>query len=1368
MKKNSFVLLFFASFLISGKSFGQNLDASVYTKEAVYTLTAGSTSSSNTFQFDKGLHFPGYPAKTLRYARTYVEVLPLAMPLPTAGSLTGSIIINGRNAVGSNQTIFDNVSNPQTQTYTLNITPTNPSATVYNDFSAQYTGSAPALTAMIISTTHTNSLGVDMQIKVRLEVAYNLNVNENTILQIPLNVASVKPALNAVAPRVARFKWKTEGRYYPAYQLQILRLYNKYSGSVEPACSTTVEWNKAVSVNIESDLMNTLDASGFINYDYTLAEGTGFYVWRVRPVGNAATGGFANSANYGNNWSVAITEGTGINLTNPNSTPDGYFYFSDPDADKNWIYSRVFTEKTNIRESILYAGYLLHKKQTQTYLPSKRATILMQYVMDYMGRPAITTLPVPQQNLIGLTSYKTKFVQNSAGNLFRNTDFDSDAALAAASNSIRIRSVNGFEYYSNNPDKSIPNSMISSSDQSGFPYSRTVFENTTNSRITDQSGVGPYHYIGSGHTTKTLYATASDQELIRLLGDEAPRGSNVLKTTSIDPNNTASVSYTDLNGKVIATCLRFNEGDIANNITNPDDVMTSFTVNEVMNNNIQVSDGLISTKRISFTEDNTPLTISYEFACPDLVAMCGTVGDNGCRYKLIVIIHEVVNPANRLEAEVLIDMKNISCTDGKFQIALPASEFSYMEQSGTPPPASPLTLDRGDYIIEKRLVFDRSNNAAVADIALQSIKSRVEGFAKTIVNSLQSIETLAEYNTFISNYLCQRVVPTNCTGNPVTCTFQMTPGMVSSNQCISGYNESNGEIQISILPVDPNVPQIRQLKLESQCCDFTVPVEFIPPLECPANPTAPADYQVFYNYTVKFLEAKGLAKNGNANYFLSQGANLWGNYENQTNASNDLKHMVYHMVHDSYAQNSASAAATQYTCENLADCWTAALNTVTEAQMNTIEDNNTNAGDDLDVNDLFDDMPGGGILKLFMGKKKKNKIKAQITAQLSGLGSMTFGGPSLMEAFFDCAGKKYASVITEFNSPLPDLFGSTTCANSILSPEVSLYNDVNDTDHKTFWRIYQFKYVNYYIDGLAFKRQYNCEATSCFCPVVQNTPCSTTTPVCYDDDAVEYAKCNTSKTHHDWTFAERNTFAQCIENRSSNNFPTILTNDQDELDSYTCSQLVGESNPEFMRWEDLETELNGIEAGCENACEEHRAQFTQKVRELFTSHCYNIVATSCDLGPEDVPEDHIVLIVDQMVAQCKSMCDIEYLAGLNINCIQCENSGLPRTYVQVIMGSAREKLLVNLAKQGNVELEIRSMCTGHQNDPPVSCNGLDPQPGATSGFTPACGKDYNTSQNAKSDFCAPQTFNPTTNPCPLDQLDANGATQPVKIHVRVE
>src|SRR5690606_19395067 len=215
---------------------------------------------------------------------------------------------------------------------------------------------------------------------------------------------------------------------FPSYQFQLLRLFNRGAdGSDEHHIEEVVDWSRALSIetgNSRTDLT------------ITVPEGSGYYVWRVRPIGNVFANGAGDSRNWGV-WSDAPADGSTIEITGLDKTSisdqdirRSIFFYHEDDQEKNWIYSRTFTEGeegTRIAEEIVYATGLQQIRQKQAHLQSEGKVLVNQTVYDFAGRPALTSLDAPIEET-GFT-YVERFLLRAQGvseYLYRASDFDAD------------------------------------------------------------------------------------------------------------------------------------------------------------------------------------------------------------------------------------------------------------------------------------------------------------------------------------------------------------------------------------------------------------------------------------------------------------------------------------------------------------------------------------------------------------------------------------------------------------------------------------------------------------------------------------------------------------------------------------------------------------------------------------------------------------------------------------------------------------------------------------------------------------------------------------------------------------------------------
>ncbi len=632
------------------------------------------------------------------------------------------------------------------------------------------------------STLLSNNIQSNIRLSAILQRAYAVDVRYLNAGSTTANMANppVVTAAPVINKRLVHFQWNSNTNDgYPNYELHVLKLENTdVTLQNDPNnISTTLDWSKALKVETQS-------SNPFI--DLTMAEGTGFYIWRVRPIGNYFDGGIANSQNYGQ-WSYSVPDNTLIqlnknSLTSGSGQPTYAFYFTDPDDDINWIYNRVFTEGDNtyqtnqtgikVKEGMNYADGLLRSKQSQTYNSSNNTTVVSQTVSDYSGRPALTTLPVPVNG--GLANYRQKFAQNSSGGVYTANDFDTD--INAVNPSTINDNATDFSYYSNNAS-TIQNNNVPNAD--GYAFTRVKFKNDGTGRKEEESGVGKVHSIGSqlngqGRTTRYYYATATDDELIRIFGDEAPLAESVIKTTVVDPNNVSSTTYTSKEGKTIATSL------ISDNTTNllalNGTTSSAHTITNVADQNVVYNSSFISSKRVVIPSDQTLVTLNYNIdAAPTVGCVSG-----GCNYKLRLYLVDIKNGysyesdvdgnlANGFQSFIVTQGVPFSFPSGwAFFTNDGAQKLQYNAGGST---NSQFSLNQGEYLFVKEIYATTDVGAATATVNQQQAKYKP--ILDAIANNMKATQNsngVNSFSTFISNL------------SSLISTYQASPDNLTNNQ----------------------------------------------------------------------------------------------------------------------------------------------------------------------------------------------------------------------------------------------------------------------------------------------------------------------------------------------------------------------------------------------------------------------------------------------------------------------------------------------------------------------------------------------------------------------------------------------------------
>ncbi|MEM7040662.1 MAG: hypothetical protein AAF570_27120, partial [Bacteroidota bacterium] len=282
--------------------------------------------------------------------------------------------------------------------------------------------------------------------------------------------------------------------------------------------------------------------------------GSGYYAWRVRPVGNLYPGGTGDARNFGV-WTPTPKSFPPSLLTVDGGLASSYagiFFHTDPNADKNHSYARSYTSsnvegdegKLLTRETTTYFTEDLFSQQSQIRVNSQDKILTTQAVRDYAGRSPMNFLPVPLEK--SDMNYQYKLVQDASGDYYDASNFD-----GVTTYKVPEPVVGGpvHDFYSDaNPDASIPNAK-------GYPYALSRMKNDATGRPAEVGGVGHVLRIDSSYTTRIFYADVLDWELTRVFGNEAPDPNRVQKVVTISPEKVIQIAYLDQEGRPIATCL---------------------------------------------------------------------------------------------------------------------------------------------------------------------------------------------------------------------------------------------------------------------------------------------------------------------------------------------------------------------------------------------------------------------------------------------------------------------------------------------------------------------------------------------------------------------------------------------------------------------------------------------------------------------------------------------------------------------------------------------------------------------------------------------------------------------------------------------
>ncbi|HVZ37898.1 MAG TPA: thrombospondin type 3 repeat-containing protein, partial [Candidatus Kapabacteria bacterium] len=669
------------------------------------------------------------------------------------------------------------------------------------------------------------------------------------------------------------FQWKIiddcGNDRFPDYQFQLLRLFNRdasVAANDEMHIQEKIDWRKALTIETGNDATQLT---------LTLAEGTGYYAWRVRPIGEKYPGGIANDRNWGV-WTTAPANGT-ITITALNDVAvtqynGAVFFYRQFDSALSWIYKRSLTEGdegTRIGEGISYATSLLAPRQTQAHLVTDSKTLIAQTVPDYSGRQALATLPAPI-TWAGF-GYHQKFLQNSSGGVYTAAQFDNGSPTSGNWNNPEQAGQAGdlYNYYSDaNSDLTIPNAE-------GYPFARTLFYPDASGRTREVGGPGSAHRIGGtaeGETraTRLYYGQATDAELVRLFGDEAPDATTVQRVTTVDANKVIGLQYVDNSGHVLATCLAHKTLSGGTHLQDLNETVVSDQVSQSVTSNTQSAEREISSSTTITLVVPTDVQVTYDLNAHEVANTCAGICRT-CQYSVQFIAVPMDNP-DATDANLRSDVIPVpleACSPGNPTGHAWSTSFTFTG------------LEPGSYTIVKRLFADPVGTEG--DPASVSFGRATE----------QALIAQANANTIVTQ------ARTYLAANDIEGLYAYLDGKIGTGVTLAGDTYT----------------------IDAGCCSVKIVKELCdPPAASCENPPAFESYLYDTwgsNYAYNGISGKNFG-NDLDGYFVKPGP---GNtavplYETHTNGfrTGHFDRMIYNMTHE-------SDPALRYDCATLWKIW---------------------------------------------------------------------------------------------------------------------------------------------------------------------------------------------------------------------------------------------------------------------------------------------------------------------------------------------------------------------------------------------------------------------------------------------------------------
>ncbi len=239
----------------------------------------------------------------------------------------------------------------------------------------------------------------------------------------------------------------------------------------------------------------------------------------------------------------------------------GQYTFRGHERPLNWQSNISYAEEGKRKVVVQYYDGSLRSRQTVTKDNTTNTSIVGETYYDYQGRPAIQVMPAPTLKTVIKYTAGFNVSYNSLAYSqpqYSQSDFDTlapAASLCSAHADSMVNDSGASLYYSpRNPVANVGmNQFIP--DAHDYPFTETEYMPDNTGRIKRQSGVGPYHQLGTGHETKYFYGTPGQGELDALFGTEVGYKAHYFKNMVRDANGQYSVSYVDMHGRTIATAL---------------------------------------------------------------------------------------------------------------------------------------------------------------------------------------------------------------------------------------------------------------------------------------------------------------------------------------------------------------------------------------------------------------------------------------------------------------------------------------------------------------------------------------------------------------------------------------------------------------------------------------------------------------------------------------------------------------------------------------------------------------------------------------------------------------------------------------------
>ena len=606
-----------------------------------------------------------------------------------------------------------------TDTFTLAITDDrHPEQLAIHDFAACY-----ATSDWIDVYFESITVGEDPEYPIYLDdVRFDIEVDIHEHIGAHDKTVNLHPPVIPAGGGPVQFSWQSSDGAdcdYPTYRFQLLRLHDFgggtcSSGSGPRSSMSEADWTRSAL---------TLEV-GSPSVDLSMMEGSGLYAWRVMPIGDLHPGGAGNDLNWGRySGFTSYSTAAAANPQDFCATETAVFEYTDPDEDKNRMFSRNFSRNLEghdeillVQESVGFKSGTGFPQQSQVLSRGQGVALAQASVRSYKGMTPLQIMPVPleKQDL----NYQPGLIRNSGDtHPYSAEHFDADTLFREpeAMSQTAAASVGRYWADEENPDDRIPSAE-------GYPFAAVEYTRDGTNRPLTQGLTGEVLRLRpDGFNSRIKYGSVTTEELTRIFGNEAPDASKVEKIITISPENVTTVSYVDLTGNTLATCLASNPfvDEEKFVLLTPED---GFSVtNELSAAPSGVPYLYEAQTELSFEEEMT-LELDYILDAAQFQSNCLSFCRT-CDHKVHIRIVDLDGPSTVFEDSILVEQE--TCPLG----ALGTTEWADL-----------VTLDAGRYMLHYEVRLNNANGSSTyLDQAREDLAAELSGDIEAITDPIQAV-----------------------------------------------------------------------------------------------------------------------------------------------------------------------------------------------------------------------------------------------------------------------------------------------------------------------------------------------------------------------------------------------------------------------------------------------------------------------------------------------------------------------------------------------------------------------------------------------------------------------------------------------------